>query len=75
MLSCSGSIHDNVYRGFIIRVKNLLHRGIGTCGGFIAEEPDLNLALAERRVNDQLLALGHGDVRAAASASLPIPQI
>lgn len=68
MLSRSGSAYGNVQRGVIIRVKNLLHGGVGICGSFVAEEPDLNLALAERRVNDELLSIGHGNARAAASA-------
>ena len=70
MLSYSGSIHDNVYRGFIIRMQDLIHGGIGICGSFIAEEPNLNLALAERRVNDQLLALGYGSYRNKWGASV-----
>ena len=67
MLSLSGSAHGNVQRGIIIRVQNLSHGGIGICGSFIAEKLDLNLTLAERRINDRLLPLGHGNVRAAAS--------
>ena len=35
MLSRSGSTQDNVQRGIIIRMQNLIHGGGGICGSFI----------------------------------------
>ena len=40
MLSSSGVVHGNVQRRGIIRVKNLIHGGVGICRRFVAEELD-----------------------------------